>query len=426
MKPYALVLGGGGARGAYQLGVWTVLRQLGIRFNAVIGTSVGALNGSFMVLGAFHELGTLWEHITLKDVVSLPPELTSRKKIAIDHASVELIAKFRQQLVHEKGIDTAPLRDIVNRYVDEFLLRKMGVDFGLVTWDMKSFKPKHLFLDDIPQGLLAEYMMATSALPGFKPVMIDGRFFVDGGVADNVPVDAAVARGYRRLIVVDLSGIGVVRRTDPAGTETVYIKNSVEMSHMLDFTPESKRRNEQIGRLDTLRIFGKLQGYRYFYRENSALSRRLDAALLRPEVLAEARKFIGFRHPEEKGTVTALRENLPMKMRLHRHLSVPFLECAALALGLDLVKEYSHEGLLSAVRRGFHEKERACPVQDHVSFIQRLKKIDPFDIFDSSRELLPSCYLVSNPHGMAVKIASRVFPEMVPAKIFRLALKFVR
>ena len=53
MSKTAVVLAGGGSRGAYQIGVWKALRELGIEYQLVTGTSVGALNGVLMVQGDF-------------------------------------------------------------------------------------------------------------------------------------------------------------------------------------------------------------------------------------------------------------------------------------------------------------------------------------------------------------------------------------
>ena len=49
-KTYAIALEGGGARGAYQVGAWKALSEAGIKYNAVSGTSVGALNGALMAM----------------------------------------------------------------------------------------------------------------------------------------------------------------------------------------------------------------------------------------------------------------------------------------------------------------------------------------------------------------------------------------
>ena len=70
MAKRALVLAGGGSRGAYQIGVWKALRELGITFDIVTGSSVGALNGALMVQGDFEAGLQLWENISPGDVMT--------------------------------------------------------------------------------------------------------------------------------------------------------------------------------------------------------------------------------------------------------------------------------------------------------------------------------------------------------------------
>ena len=53
-KTYAIALEGGGAKGAYEIGVWKALDEAGVKYNAVSGTSVGALNGALMVMRDLH------------------------------------------------------------------------------------------------------------------------------------------------------------------------------------------------------------------------------------------------------------------------------------------------------------------------------------------------------------------------------------
>ena len=64
----AVVLAGGGSRGAYQIGVWQALRELGIEYHIVTGTSVGALNGAMMVQGDYDLALHLWQQLVTTDV----------------------------------------------------------------------------------------------------------------------------------------------------------------------------------------------------------------------------------------------------------------------------------------------------------------------------------------------------------------------
>ena len=59
MRPYGLILAGGGAKGAYQIGAWKALIELGIQIEAIAGTSIGAINGAFIAQGDFDKALTV-------------------------------------------------------------------------------------------------------------------------------------------------------------------------------------------------------------------------------------------------------------------------------------------------------------------------------------------------------------------------------
>ena len=70
-KTYAIALEGGGARGAYEIGAWKAWRRTGIKYNAVSGTSVGALNGALMAMRDLPRAETAWNDMRLSRSSSL-------------------------------------------------------------------------------------------------------------------------------------------------------------------------------------------------------------------------------------------------------------------------------------------------------------------------------------------------------------------
>ena len=68
-KEYGLVLDGGGARGAYQIGAWKALVEAGVKFNAVAGTSVGALNGALICMGDVEKAESFWREWSVSSVM---------------------------------------------------------------------------------------------------------------------------------------------------------------------------------------------------------------------------------------------------------------------------------------------------------------------------------------------------------------------
>lgn len=77
-KEYGLVLDGGGARGAYQIGAWKALAEAGVRISAVAGTSVGALNGALICMGDMEKAENIWKEMTFSSVMDVDDEWMER------------------------------------------------------------------------------------------------------------------------------------------------------------------------------------------------------------------------------------------------------------------------------------------------------------------------------------------------------------
>ena len=90
-KTYGLALEGGGAKGAYQIGAWKALREAGIRFSAVSGTSVGALNGAMIVMDDLQKAEDVWNNIHFSQVMDVDDE-EMRRLIASACPSFKLAA----------------------------------------------------------------------------------------------------------------------------------------------------------------------------------------------------------------------------------------------------------------------------------------------------------------------------------------------
>ena len=70
-KEYGLVLEGGGARGAYQIGVWKALLEFGVKIKGIAGVSVGALNGALFCMGDYLKAEELWSCITYSNIMNV-------------------------------------------------------------------------------------------------------------------------------------------------------------------------------------------------------------------------------------------------------------------------------------------------------------------------------------------------------------------
>ncbi|WRS28289.1 patatin-like phospholipase family protein [Oscillospiraceae bacterium MB08-C2-2] len=253
-----IVLAGGGSRGPYEIGVWQALRELEISFDIVTGTSVGALNGALMVQGSFEQAKALWQSISSADVISgLPAESTMHDP--------RLYASFLRKAVEQGGMDTTPLEETLRRIIDEDAFRQSPIEYALVTVEYPSFRPVNLTKEQIPQGKLVDYLLASSAcFPAFRQREIDGSRFIDGSYYDVMPVNLAVECGAEEIIAVDLHSLGLHPQVK-AGYPITIIQSHWDLGIFLVFDPAIARRNMVLGYQDAMKAFRRLEGKAYTF-----------------------------------------------------------------------------------------------------------------------------------------------------------------
>ncbi|HHX14092.1 MAG TPA: patatin-like phospholipase family protein [Clostridiales bacterium] len=229
----ALVLGGGGARGAYEIGVWQALRETGIEPSLVVGASVGAINAAVIAQGSFELATDLWVNLNIGMVFDANP-LKS---------------------------DDLPLRKLLDEHIDEAAIRNSPVEFGLVTVELPSFTPHYLFIEDIPEGKLIDFILASASLfPAILPQEIDKTRYADGGYYDGIPVKMALDRKADNIVAVDL-GSGIAKRNQIKNFDNIiYIRSSWDLGSIISFGGQNAARIMRLGYLDTLKRYGFFDG----------------------------------------------------------------------------------------------------------------------------------------------------------------------
>ena len=260
---WGLVLSGGGTKGAYEVGVWKAINELKIPIDGISGTSIGAINAALFIGSDQKTIEDLYRNIQIDDILPVGEEVDAQKNI-FDPANLLAIAK---EYIAQRGMDNAPLRNMMVQYVDVDKIYESPLDLGIVTYDIKSRSAVEVFKDDIPQDKLIEYLLASANFPIFKAQQVDGMQFMDGGLYDNMPFNILIERGYTHLIIVDVNGVGMTRRMENG--ENVYIKMiacSEDLGGTFEFNQKQIERNMLLGYLDTLKEFHKLFGNYYFFR----------------------------------------------------------------------------------------------------------------------------------------------------------------
>ena len=168
-KTYAIALEGGGARGAYQVGAWRALEEAGIRYNAVSGTSVGALNGALMAMRDLPQAESLWKDIRFSQVMNVDDETMERIMNRDFENLDQLRTAFRtiREIIHAGGLDTEPLRNLVAEHVDEEKVRNSGVEFFLSTFSLTDRKELDVDAKELAPGELQNMLLASAYFPAF-------------------------------------------------------------------------------------------------------------------------------------------------------------------------------------------------------------------------------------------------------------------
>ena len=187
-----LALGSGSARGLSHIGVLDALIEAGIEPDVVCGTSIGALVGAAYVAGKLAGLRHWAETATWRQVVRLMDVRLMGGGLIDGKQVVALLRRL--------GID-APIESYAKRY-------------AAVATDLASGREVWL-----QTGPIHEAVRASIALPGIvSPVEIDGKWLVDGGLTNPVPISVCRALGAEVIIAVNLNGDLVGRRFDKVRT----------------------------------------------------------------------------------------------------------------------------------------------------------------------------------------------------------------
>ncbi len=413
-KPYCLVLGGGGNKGVYQMGVWKALREDHIRINAIIGTSVGSVNAAFMASSDYERVLNGWLNMNANDVFSLPNEKEGRFSV---------LKEITRQLLTKGGMDMSRFRKYISQFINESRVRKSGLDLGIVTFRINDLKPIEYFLENIPNGELIDYVMASSGLPGLQPNIINDKLFADGGFYDVIPYNTARKRGYNRIIVVDISGIGHDKKDNNFGAETIFVKNSQDTGDIITFDHHTYARNVRMGYLDARKAFGHYNSSKYFFRINKRTICRIDKLLTDDTLFGEYSKYLGLLDTDDTGKhnrLNLVRKTLPADKAIHRFPEAMLIECAAETLRIDPLLHDNTKQLINEIKNRINEIKNAeqSPKDKQNVFekIQRLGKILNSALF-AGNELI-AVLLTESDALKHLKFLSGFYPNLVPALIF--------
>jgi NTE family protein len=262
---YGIALEGGGARGSYQVGAWKALVELEIDIGGAAGTSVGAINAALILQESLDEAIEIWSTVAPQQLFDIDHSTIDRlRKLEKLPGNMASLVNYLQAAIQDRGIDTTPLRKLLETHINEEKIRKTKKDFGLVTVSITDRHPVEIYLEEIPEGELVEYILASSSLPIFQSHIFDGKRYLDGGFYNNLPINMLLKRGYKEIIAVMIGGFGIHRRITDHDANIIIIEPRESLGAILDFSTSRAKTNIQLGYYDTLKVFNGYRGGHYY------------------------------------------------------------------------------------------------------------------------------------------------------------------
>jgi len=267
----AFVLGGGGHRGAYEVGMIKALGEHGIRPDVILGTSIGAVNGAVLATdptpGGIARLERVWRDVDFSDV--FPGGLWNRARSVVR----------QRTYLHDNTAFRAWLRELVG----DGDFDDLSVPFQCVAACIEDASERWF-----SAGSLVDAILASSAVPGLlPPVEIEGKHYVDGGVVNSIPISRAYDLGARRVYVMHVGHVDDALEVPTAPWDVAVVAFEIARRHRFATDLESVPAGTEVHVLPT----GAAPG-RYNDRSKLKYANLADAASQIESAYAAASRYL--------------------------------------------------------------------------------------------------------------------------------------
>lgn len=257
-----LVLGGGGCKGAYEIGVWKALRKLKIDtdIQGVSGTSIGALNAALFALNDYNLAENIWMGLTREK--ALPTDnvdiFTKGIKLFLGTKNINFIKKHLPGLLEQGNVSRQGLMDILDSLdLNEALCSSMPIYAACA--ELPDLMGRYFKLNNYDADTAKKILCASSAIPPVFPAEeIENLKYVDGGLFDNLPIRPLYNQGFNMLFVINLDRNLVIDRSKFPKSKIICICPSTDQggvfSGVLDFSNEGICNRIRIGYEDTMNL----------------------------------------------------------------------------------------------------------------------------------------------------------------------------
>lgn len=240
---FGLCLGGGGGKGAYQIGVYKALAEYGYldRINAISGSSIGALNSLLFAMKDYELAEKCWDEINRNTVFS---------------PDIDLIFNEKSGFMSRKE-----MLNLIDKYIDFNKLYTSGFSlYANVTYkEGDVYKARYIHLNEYEREQIKSIVTASSAMPVlYESVSFEGAELMDGGLSDNIPIYPLYNYENKRNIII--CGLNKDNKKDLSkynDADCMLIYPSVSLGDTLDgtlnFSRDAVRFRKLLGYKDTIR-----------------------------------------------------------------------------------------------------------------------------------------------------------------------------
>lgn len=376
-KEYGIVLEGGGAKGAYQIGAWKALREAGLSIRGIAGASVGSLNGALICMDDLEKAEEIWKNIEYSQVMDVSDEtIRALKKKDFKALNMQELLNSGLQLVKDGGFDVTPLKNLIAEVVgDESRIRESERELYAMTYSVSDHRELAVDVKAGEEGSVKDMLLASAYFLAFKNEKLGGKRYRDGGGFNNVPLNVLLDKGYEDIIVIRIYGWGFDSEKVtkiPEGVNVYHIAPRQDLGGILEFDKRQSRKNMTLGYYDAKRFLYGLAGRIYYIDAPNSEPYYFDKMMSELELLKiYLEEDLDRETYESLSGYRAFTENLFPKMARefklkedwdYKDLYIAILEDLAKRLKISRFQIYTVDRLIGKIMMKLHSLDSRIPL----------------------------------------------------------------
>ena len=376
-REYGIVLEGGGAKGAYQIGAWKALREAGIRIKGIAGASVGSLNGALICMDDLEKAEEIWKNIEYSRVMDVSDEtIKALKRKDFKALNMQEILNSGVQFIKDGGFDVTPLKNLIAEVVgDESRIRESDRELFAVTYSVSEHRELAVDVRKGEEGSVKDMLLASAYFMACKNEKLGGKRYRDGGGLNNVPLGVLLDKGYEDIIVIRIYGWGFDSEKVtkiPEGVNVYHIAPRQDLGGILEFDKKQSRKNMTLGYYDAKRFLYGLAGRIYYIDAPGSEPYYFDKMMSELELLKiyveedldqETRESLNGYRMFTETLFPRMAEEFKLKEDWnYRDLYIAILEDLAKRLKINRFQIYTVDRLIGKIMMKLHSLDSRIPL----------------------------------------------------------------